>query len=76
MCYKMADEDFVSKLGNKITPQEFLICSLIHNDFSKENIINVLSLSNDAFRKLKSRTLIELQNKDELRDICDILSAF
>lgn len=76
MCYKIVDEDFISKIENATTLQEQILCSLIHNDFSKEHIINVLSLSNDAFRKLKSRTLNKIKDKEELQEICDILSTF
>ena len=74
LCYKIIDKDFISKLENEATLQEQLICVLIHNNFSKELIINVLSLSDEAFRKQKSRTLNKLKDKEELQDVCDILS--
>lgn len=73
-CYKIIDKDFISKLENEATLQEQLICVLIHNNFSKEQIINVLSLSDEAFRKQKSRTLNKLKDKEGLQDVCDILS--
>ena len=74
LCYKIIDKDFISKLENEATLQEQLICVLIHNNFSKEQIINVLSLSDEAFRKQKSRTLNKLKDKEGLQDVCDILS--
>lgn len=74
LCYKIIDKDFISKLENEATLQEQLICVLIHNNFSKELIINVLSLSDEAFRKQKSRTLNKLKDKEGLQDVCDILS--
>lgn len=74
LCYKIIDKDFISKLENEATLQEQLICVLIHNNFSKEQIINVLLLSDEAFRKQKSRTLNKLKDKERLQDVCDILS--
>ena len=74
LCYKIIDKDFISKLENEATLQEQLICVLIHNNFSKEQIINVLSLSDEAFRKQKSRTLNKLKDKEGLQGVCDILS--
>ena len=72
LCYKIIDKDFISKLENEATLQEQ--CVLIHNNFSKEQIINVLSLSDEAFRKQKSRTLNKLKDKEGLQGVCDILS--
>ena len=74
LCYKIIDKDFILKLENEATLQEQLICVLIHNNFSKEQIINVLLLSDEAFRKQKSRTLNKLKDKEGLQDVCDILS--
>lgn len=76
LCYKLIDGDFMSKIEPYTTLQEQIFCSLIRLNFSKEQIMFALPLSNDSFRKLKSRLLNKLNSKNDLKHFCDILRAF
>lgn len=76
-CYKFIDVDFMAKLDVcAATLQEQLFCSLIRLNLSKEQLMFTLSLSNDAFRKVKSRTLKKLKDKNDLKHFCDKLANF
>ena len=76
LCYKLIDSDFVSKIEPYTTLQEQIFCSLIRLNFSKEQLMFTLSLSNDSFRKSKSRVINKLNDKKELQYFCDILRSF
>lgn len=76
LCYKLIDSDFMSKIEPYTSLQEQIFCSLIRLNFSKEQIMFALPLSNDSFRKLKSRLLNKLYGKNDLKHFCDILRAF
>lgn len=76
LCYKLIDSDFVSKIEPYTTLQEQIFCSLIRLNFSKEQLMFTLSLSNDSFRKSKSRVINKLNDKKELQYYCDILRSF
>lgn len=75
-CYKLIDGDFMSKIEPYTTLQEQIFCSLIRLNFSKEQIMFALPLSNDSFRKVKSRLFNKLNSKNDLKHFCDILRAF
>lgn len=76
LCYKLIDGDFMSKIEPYTTLQEQIFCSLIRLNFSKEQIMFALPLSNDSFRKVKSRLFNKLNSKNDLKHFCDILRAF
>lgn len=76
LCYKLIDSDFMSKIESHTTLQEQIFCSFIRLNFSKEQIMFALPLSNDSFRKLKSRLLNKLNSKNDLKHFCDILRTF
>lgn len=76
LCYKLIDSDFMNKIEPYTTLQEQIFCSLIRLNFSKEQLMFTLSLSNDSFRKLKSRVINKLSDKKDLQYFCDILRHF
>jgi hypothetical protein len=74
-CYKIIDSDFIEKLehldGNKLTVQEELFCILYRMDKDSIKIKKILRMSDDAFRKTKSRTLKKLYTDASMKHICD-----
>lgn len=74
-CYKIIDSDFIEKLehldGNKLTVQEELFCILYRMDKDSVKIKKILRMSDDAFRKTKSRTLKKLYTDASMKHICD-----
>ena len=74
-CYKILDSDFLEKLehlnGNKLTVQEELFCILYRMDKDSVKIKKILCMSDDAFRKTKSRTLRKLNIEESMKIFCD-----
>jgi hypothetical protein len=77
-CYKIIDSDFLDKLDhldeNKLTVQEELFCILYRMDKDSTKIKKILCMSDDAFRKTKSRTLKKLHIDLSLKAFCDKIS--
>mgnify|MGYP004500940159 FL=1 len=55
------------------TPQEQIFYILVHLGFNREKIQQVLCISDESFRKVKSRLLHKLKSHTELIEICDNL---
>ncbi len=74
-CYKILDSVFLEKLdhldGNKLTIQEKLFCILYRMDKDSVKIKKILCVSDDAFRKTKSRTLKKLYTDTSMKLFCD-----
>ena len=74
-CYRVIDMTFVHRIeqleGSKLTIQEKLFC-VLRNMGKDENIIKyMLGLSDEAYRKTRSRALNKLRNDKETIDIAD-----
>ena len=63
------NDDFISST----TPQEQIFYILVHLGFNREKIQQVLCISDESFRKVKSRLLHKLKSHTELIEICDNL---
>ena len=63
------NDDFMSSA----TPQEQILYILMHLGFNREKIQQVLCISDESFRKVKSRLLHKLKSHIELQEICDNL---
>src|SRR5574344_75609 len=78
ICYKILDSDFLDKLEhldeNKLTVQEELFCILYRMDKDSTKIKNILCMSDEAFRKTKSRTLKKLYTDASMKPFCDKMS--
>src|SRR5574344_181208 len=74
-CYRILDTDFLEGLenlkDNKLSVQEVLFCILyrLHKDSAK--IKKILSMSDDAYRKTKSRVLKKLYSDISMKAFCD-----
>lgn len=74
-CYRVIDVAFVHRIekleGSKLTIQEKLFC-VLRNMGKDENMIKyMLGLSDEAYRKTRSRALNKLRNDKETIDIAD-----
>ena len=63
------NDDFISST----TPQEQIFYILVHLGFNREKIQQVLCISDESFRKVKSRLPHKLKSHTELIEICDNL---
>lgn len=74
-CYKVIDKEFIENIENLVvgsfTPKEELFCILIRLGKTSEEIRQILDLSKDAYRQLKSRTLKRLRTSSRLNEFCD-----
>lgn len=74
-CYRVIDAAFVHRIedvaGSKLTIQEKLFCVLRNMGKDSEDIKSMLCLSDEAYRKTRSRTLSKLSGDSKLVDIAD-----
>lgn len=77
-CYRILDYTFLEHVetldDDSLTVQEELFCILHRMNKDNETIKNILGLSNEAFRKTRSRTLHKLQAAPLLKKLADNLA--
>ena len=74
-CYRLLDEAFVEKIeqadGGAATVMEKILSILYRIGKNQTEICAILSLSNDAYRQLKYRTVKRLKTDPSLLSFCD-----
>lgn len=74
-CYKLLDEGFVELLDHandgNMSPQEKLLCIMFRMGKTPAQIKSITSMSDNAYRQAKSRTIRKLREEPKLKTFCD-----